>query len=136
MFLKTGLLSRGLTVEAGLTIKYLRYVWNSTNRCNRSKISSISEFFRTFKDLPCRQKLTNLDAKGAKRSIKIWTTNFYKSFFKNMLLYKISLSTYVCYAPDGLFWLNLYIVCLILRLTRAYIHEEMKPRTLFQPHFD
>ena len=29
----------------------------------------------------------NLDAKGAKRSVKMWNTNLYKSFFKNILLY-------------------------------------------------
>ena len=61
------------------------------------------------------QKLTNLDAKGAKRSVKMWATNFYKSYFKNILLYmsieqsavKKPFSIYACYAPDGLFWLNL-----------------------------
>ena len=30
---------------------------------------------------------TNLDAKGAKKSVKMWTTNFYKSCFLNSLLY-------------------------------------------------
>ena len=42
--------------------------------------------FETFsKGLLCLQKLTNLDAKGVKRSWKMWATNFYKSFFKNIL---------------------------------------------------
>ena len=40
-----------------------------------------------FKDSLCLQKLTNLDAKGAKRSVKMWTANFYQNFFKNTLLY-------------------------------------------------
>ena len=38
------------------------------------------------------------------------TTNFYKSFSKNIEQSAVenSISTYVCYAPDGLFWLNMY----------------------------
>ena len=44
--------------------------------------------FQTFfKDSLWLQTLTNLDAKGAKRSVKTWTTNFYKSFPKNIWLY-------------------------------------------------
>ena len=44
--------------------------------------------FQTFfKDSMCLQKLTNLDAKDAKISVKMWATNFYRSFFKNVLLY-------------------------------------------------
>ena len=90
--------------------------WKSTISCLRRKMSSISEFFRMFKDSLWREWLTNLDAKGAKRSVKMWTTNFYKSFSKNILLYMSSRLSkirsvhtyYVCYAPDGLFWLNLY----------------------------
>ena len=38
-----------------------------------------------FKDSLCLQKLTNLDAKGAKRSVKMWAINFYQSFFTNIL---------------------------------------------------
>ena len=39
--------------------------------------------FQTFsKDSLWLQKLTNLDAKGAKRSVKMWDINFYKSFLK------------------------------------------------------
>ena len=34
--------------------------------------------------------MTNLGAKGAKRSVKMWTTNFYRSFWKNILLYMSS----------------------------------------------
>ena len=30
---------------------------------------------------------TNLDAKGAKRSVKMWHSNFYKNFVKIILLY-------------------------------------------------
>ena len=40
-----------------------------------------------FGDSPCPEWLTNLDAKGAKRSVKMWTENFYKTFSKNILLY-------------------------------------------------
>ena len=32
----------------------LKYVWKSTNRSHRRKMSSISEFFRLFKDSLCR----------------------------------------------------------------------------------
>ena len=45
-----------------------------------------SECFKTH----WRQWLTNLDANGAKTSVKMWTTNFYKSFSKNILLYMSS----------------------------------------------
>ena len=34
-------------------------------------------FQTIFKDSLCLQKLTNLDSKGAKRSVKMWATNFY-----------------------------------------------------------
>ena len=50
-------------------------------------MSSISEFFRMFKVSLRLEWLTDLDAKGAKRSVKMWATNFYKSLFKNILLY-------------------------------------------------
>ena len=53
-------------------------------------MSSISEFFRMFKDSLCREKLTNLGVKGAKRSVKMWTTNIYNSFSKNSLWYMSS----------------------------------------------
>jgi len=39
--------------------------------------------FQTFfKVSLCLEKLTNLDAKGAKRTLKIWATNSFKSFFQ------------------------------------------------------
>ena len=34
--------------------------------------------------------MTNFGVKGAKRSVKMWTTNFYRSFCKNILLYMSS----------------------------------------------
>ena len=34
--------------------------------------------------------MTNYSVKGAKRSVKMWTTNFYKSFYKSILLYMSS----------------------------------------------
>ena len=43
-------------------------------------------FQRFFKESLWLQKLTNLDAKGAKRSVKMWSTNLYQSFFKKILL--------------------------------------------------
>ena len=45
------------------------------------------DFQTYFKDLLCLELLTNLGAKSAKRSAKMWTIRFYKSFFKNILLY-------------------------------------------------
>ena len=65
----------------------LKYVWKSTISCLRRKISSISRFIRMFKNSLCREKLSNLDAKGAKRSVKMRTTILYKTFFKNILFY-------------------------------------------------
>ena len=58
--------------------------------------------------------MTNLDAKGAKRSVKMQTTNYYKRFSKKYFVVheqsavENSFSKYIFYAPDGLFWLNLY----------------------------
>ena len=46
-----------------------------------------ADFQIFFKDSLCLEWLTNLDAKGAKRSVKMWTTNFHKSYNKNILLY-------------------------------------------------
>ena len=45
------------------------------------------EFFRKFIVSLRLEYLTNLDVKGAKRSVKMQTTKFYKSFFKNILLH-------------------------------------------------
>ena len=41
-------------------------------------------------DSLCLEKLTNFGVKGAKRSVKVWTTNFYRSLSKNILLYMSS----------------------------------------------
>ena len=70
MFYKTGLQSRGLTIERGLTFQDLRYV----------EYKILLEFF---------QNNFGLHEQSA---------------------VKIEFSTYVCYAPDGLFWLNLYLI--------------------------
>ena len=77
--------------------------------------------------------MTNLDAKGDKRSVKMWTASFYKSFFKNMLLYnvheqssvKYSFSTYVCYASDGLFWFNLYNMIEVATIVKLTIFDRI-----------
>ena len=45
--------------------------WTSTIHRFRRKMSSISEFLRMLKDLLWREQLTNLNAKGAKRSVKM-----------------------------------------------------------------
>ena len=44
----------------------------------RRKLSSIPEFFRMFQDSLCHEQLTNLDAKVAKRSVRMWAIKFYK----------------------------------------------------------
>ena len=44
------------------------------------------EFQTCFKDSLCREHLINLDAKDAKRSVKMWTTNFFKCFFNVYLM--------------------------------------------------
>ena len=49
---------------------------------NRQLAVFEGKFFRSFKDSLCCEQWTNLDAKGAKRSVKMSTTSFYKSFFK------------------------------------------------------
>ena len=45
------------------------------------------EIFRKFKVSLRLEYFLNLDAKGAKRSVKMWATDFYKSFFSNIVLY-------------------------------------------------
>ena len=42
----------------------------------------IVDFQIYFKDSLCPEQLTNLSAKGAKRSVQMWTTSFYESFFQ------------------------------------------------------
>ena len=66
--------------------------WRHSETVNFRKNSEIDVIFLRkqrfhslqtfFKDTLCLQKLTNLDAKGAKRSVKMC-----KSFFKNILVY-------------------------------------------------
>ena len=79
----------------------------------------------------CLEWLTHLSTKGAKRSVKMWTTNFYKSYLKKhfvvhwQLAVKNSVSTYVCYTPDGFFWLNLYIYA-FFNLSELQIKIERK----------
>ena len=46
----------------------------------------IVDFQTYFKDSLCLEWSTNLGAKGAKRSVNMWNTNFDTNFFKNMLL--------------------------------------------------
>ena len=73
----------------------------------------IVDFQTYFKDSLCLEKFYNLGVKGVKSSVKMWTTNFFRSFSKKYFVVheqsavENSLSTYVCYTPDGLFWLNL-----------------------------
>ena len=62
--------------------------------------------FQTFfKDSQCRDELTNVDAKGAKRSVNVWATNFYNSSFRNILWYMNAMfgcQKFVQYIPYSL----------------------------------
>ena len=72
----------------------LKYFWKSTNGCDRWKISSILEIL-------WMSKVTNLEQKDAQRSVNMWATTFYKSFFENIR----SLHSYVMH---GMFYFELY----------------------------
>ena len=66
-------------------------------------------FQTSFKGSQCFEWLT----KGTKRSVKMWTSYFYVIFFWIICCSRTEGSqklvrTYVCYAPDGLFWTVLY----------------------------
>ena len=61
-------------------------IWEKENLIFLQKQRFYS-FQTFFKNSLCLQKLNNLDSKGAKRSVKIWATNFYKSFFKNVVFH-------------------------------------------------
>ena len=53
------------------------------------------EFFRKFKVSLCLKWMTNLNTKGAKRSVKMWAITIFKSFFQNyFVIQKIVL--YIC----------------------------------------
>ena len=68
------------------------------------------------KDSLCHELLTNLGAKGSKRSVNNRVTTFCKSFFQNKIVVherwavKNSFMTYVCYAPDVFFLTVLYML--------------------------
>ena len=73
-------------------------------------MSSISEFFWMFKDSLCRE----FGRKRGQKKHKFMDYKLLLEFFQKYLIadersaVKNSFSTYVCYTPDGLFWLNLY----------------------------
>ena len=77
---------------ASKLVNYLRHSETLNFRKN-SKSTTFSfentfEHFPTFfKDSLCLKQLTNLDAKCAKRSVKMWGTNFYKIFSPISFLY-------------------------------------------------
>ena len=96
----------------------VRFFWHlSTNRCYRRKMSSISEFLLMFKDSLCREKLTNLDAKGTKRNLKMWITNFQKNFFQKKMLHMNGRLSKI-HSVQTVFWLNLYV-----QLQKKVIYE-------------
>ena len=76
-----------------------------------------------------------------KRKDMNYCTSFYKSFFKNMLLYINGRLSRFCsvhtYALDGLFWLNLYlnfpdpnrhVIKRIVGLEGDLVHNEKHPK--------
>ena len=65
----------------------MKFVWKSTNRFYQRKMSLISEFFWMFDYSLWLEKMTNLDPKSAKRSVKMRAINFYERVFKNGLLH-------------------------------------------------
>ena len=73
-----------------------------------------------FKDSKFREQLTNLDAKGANRSVKLWTTNFYDSFFKNILLYMSGRLSKITSVHMYVMARTVYFGC-ICTLSRSYI---------------
>ena len=98
---------------ASKLVNYSRHIESLNNQKN-SEIDEIFlrwepfvDFQTYFKDSLCHTKLTNFNAKGAKRSVKIGTTSFYKSIFKNILFYMSS------------------------RLSKIYsVHTHVMPRTV------
>ena len=57
------------------------------SQCRMLKENVVNfEFFRKFEVSLCLKKITNLSAKDAKRSVKMWTTSFCNNFCKNILL--------------------------------------------------
>ena len=85
-----------LTPFASKLVNYSRHS-ESLNLQKNSEIDDIFlqrqlivDFQTYFKDSLCLEQLTNFDVKCVKRSVKMWTTHFYKSFSKNILLYMSS----------------------------------------------
>ena len=71
-----------LTPFTSKLVKYSRHS-ESFEKCLKTVKSLFSkendvdfEFFRKFEISLCLDKLTNLDAKGAKRGVKMWASNF------------------------------------------------------------
>ena len=82
---------------------FIHYSWHSDPLSIRknSKIDVIFlwtqlivHFQTYFKNSLHLEWLINLNVKGTKRSIKMWFTKFYKSFFKNILLYMVGRQSY------------------------------------------
>ena len=75
--------------------------------CNGRKMLPISEFFRIIKDSLC---LKRCQKKCKVVEYKLLWVFFQKHFIvlHERFAVKNSISTYVCYTPDGLFWLNLH----------------------------
>ena len=101
-------------ISASKLVNYSRRsvsLWTFARSPNRRHFLSKTAICRCssiLKGSRCLRKLTNLDAKGANRSVKMWATFVYKSFYKNTLLFTncgLAKVTYLCYA---------YLRCFIL----------------------
>jgi len=83
------------TIFGPLTVRFTSmnprlFVEEFRNRRHFPSNTANCRFSNIIQRLTSLEKLTNMDAKGAKRSVKMWTKNFYKSFSKNMLLHMSS----------------------------------------------
>ena len=62
----------------------------------RRQLNKLIVDFKTYFKDSLYLQLTNFGVKGAKRSVKMWTTNFYRSFSKKFLLYMSSRLSKIC----------------------------------------
>ena len=83
------------------------------------------DFQTHYKDCLCLEWLTNLVVEGAKRSLKMWNTNFYESFSKSILLYMSSRLSKICSVhtfaiPRTVYFGWICMTKVVLRFTRLY----------------
>ena len=66
-----------------------------------------------------------MDVKGPKRSVKVWANNFYKNFFKNIVLYMNGQPSNICslhtYVMHRMFYFEWYCTLDSLICSQLYI---------------